>query len=81
MFLKQRDKLVEAANIIKSNIGETTNISWPPQAEGIRSDTVRIPEELRIFLKTLLTNNTETSPRVQQLIESIGQDIIYNSSH
>lgn len=61
-----------------------TEISWPPKPSELCESAVNIPVELKAFLYTVLTGNTEIPmeypQRVQRLINSFGQDIIYGVS-
>ena len=52
-----------------------------PHPDEIDSNKVKIPELLDTFLKFLLTKTFPVSKRVQRLTKSLGQDLIYNSTH
>lgn len=57
------------------------NQSWPPEIESVKSDI--IPESLLYFLRILLIGSNDpdsidsVTPRVQRLMQSFGQDIVY----
>ena len=55
--------------------------SWPPISKEIKSDNVEIPKLLETFLVTLLTKDAVPSDRVQRLVKSIGQDLMYTSTN
>ena len=56
-------------------------MSWPPKPSELCESAINLPGELDAFLYTLLTGNTEIpteyTHRVQRLVNSFGQDIIY----
>ena len=60
-------------------------MSWPPQPSELTKSAIKFPDEVRAFLYTLLTGNTASSlepfqPRVQRLMNSIGQDMVFTVS-
>ena len=79
-LVTDEEKTVDVATLIKEQIMMLKeDMPWPPDPESIISEKVRIPKLLETFLKTLLTKGSP-SKRVKRLINSIGQDLIYNSS-
>ena len=56
-------------------------MSWPPTQSELTVDAIQIPDSVRAFLSTLLTGNTEPqkfcSERVQRLVSSFGQDLVF----
>ena len=78
-LLVDSDEQINAvANLIKSKIKEIKNpySSWPAPASEIKQHNVFIPRELYLFLEILFGK----SAKGKRLINSIGQDIIYNST-
>ena len=77
--LSDEEKTNDIAKLIKDEIVSSIKDSkWPPNPETIRDQNIKIPKLLETFLKTLLSKETTESDRVQRLVKSIGQDIIYN---
>lgn len=76
-----RELLIKAANQIRGDIktmAKDTTQTWPPEVESNPSEI--IPESLLRFLCTLLTGFDEredATSRVQRLVDSFGQDIVY----
>ncbi len=60
--------------------------SWPPKPCELTENAVIIPDVRKEFLFTLLTGSTEflglqfCSPRIQRLITSFGQDLVFGAS-
>lgn len=60
--------------------------SWPPKPCELTENAVIIPDVLKEFLFTLLTGSTEfpglqsCSPKIQRLIISFGQDLVFGAS-
>ena len=60
--------------------------SWPPKPCELTENAVIIPDVLKEFLYTLLTGSTEfpglqsCSPKIQRLITSFGQDLVFGTS-
>lgn len=83
LFMSDTQRIKAIATMIKTEINESGKnklfSSWPPPEEEIKFERVVIPPMLSTFLCTLLTTD-KPSDRVTRLINSIGQDIIYNSS-
>ena len=56
-------------------------MSWPPKPSELCESAINLPAELDAFLYTILIGNTEIPTeypdRVQHLVNSFGQDIIY----
>lgn len=65
-------------------LANTAEMSWPPKPSELRERDINLPMELTAFLHTVLTGNTniptESPQRIQRLINSFGQDIIYGVS-
>lgn len=58
------------------------SMSWPPKPADLTEDAIETPDNVRIFLSTLLTGNMEPpklffSERVQRLVNSFGQDLVF----
>lgn len=74
-----------AVTIRQSILSRECDMSWPPQPTELNENNVNIPEELVVFLSTLLTGNKDcdeanTPQRLQRLITSFGQDLIFGVS-
>ena len=74
-----------ALDIRKAIRSNEHKMSWPPQPSELTESAIKFPDEVRAFLCTLLTGNTANSqescqPRVQRLMNSIGQDMIFTVS-
>ena len=71
--------LKQAALHLRNSIwGNQVTTPWPPLPSKHSKGSTCIPEGLKIFLQHLLAGKQETnSPRVQCLINSIGQDLVY----
>ena len=58
-------------------------MSWPPKASKLNEDAIRIPEDVKLFLVTLLTGSSSYKPndpcqeKDQRLVNSFGQDWIF----
>ncbi|KAL9977627.1 hypothetical protein ACROYT_G015055 [Oculina patagonica] len=66
-------------------ISQDAKMSWPPQPSELAENAVNIPEELEVFLHTVLTGSVNRpeegySARVQRLINSFSQDIVFGVS-
>ena len=55
---------------------ETTSL-WPLNSEDIRQGDIKIPELLRLFLRSLFTTESPVSKWVHRLVKSLAQDMIY----
>lgn len=73
----------QAALDLRETILSTKDtMSWPPKQSELTVDAVAIPDNVRSFLSTLLTGNREksSSQRVQRLVNSFGQDLVFGES-
>jgi hypothetical protein len=74
----------KVSSLIRSEIKEYHQpTSWPIQPDDLTNDTFAAPEKLRRFLAGLLTGDPDSniqSHRVQLLIKSFGQDMMYGVS-
>ena len=58
-------------------------LSWPPKASELSKDAIRIPEDVKLFLVTLLSGSSSYKPndpcqeKDQRLVNSFGQDWIF----
>ena len=84
MTMPSKIKQIQQASLyIREGIlsNSMTGVSWPPKPLELCQNAVNIPEELNAFLYTVLTGNTETPmeypQRLERLISSYGQDLIY----
>ena len=54
---------------------------WPPESSEVRAENVKLPISLKLLLKLILRSNTcKESDRLRWLIDSIGQDIVFNAT-
>ena len=82
---KESLHLTKAALIIRSSIkSKETEMSWPPKPSELHQSSINLPDSLTLFLHTLLTGSAdpthESSPRIQRLINSYGQDLVFGVS-
>lgn len=75
----------QAALYLRESILSVENeISWPPKPSELTEDNVKIPENLKAFLATLLTGSTDClepfPERIDRLVKSFGQDMIFGVS-
>ena len=57
-------------------------MSWPPKPSQLTEEEINLPDEVTVFLATLLTGNSKyleepCSSKVQRLVNSFGQDMVY----
>ena len=57
-------------------------MSWPPKPSQLTEEEINLPDEVRVFLATLLTGNSKypeepCSSKVQRLVNSFGQDMVF----
>ena len=57
-------------------------MSWPPKPSQLTEEEINPPDEVRVFLATLLTGNSKypgepCSSKVQRLVNSFGQDMVF----
>ena len=55
---------------------------WPPKPSQLTEEEIYLPDEVRVFLATLLTGNSKypeepCSSKVQRLVNSFGQDMVF----
>ena len=76
------EKVKKVAAIIRDEIKDFKGpfSSWPPPSNEFLPENIEIPPLLYTLLRELLTKGTENK-RTSRLVESIGQDILYNSSN
>ena len=79
LFKTEKDIIRDTTNIIKSKVKEMDSLSTscPASANEIRNKFVKIPHELELFLQTLFGD----SAKGDLLVQSIEQDLIYNSTN
>ncbi|XP_078679472.1 uncharacterized protein LOC144915103 [Branchiostoma floridae x Branchiostoma belcheri] len=76
----------QAAIDIRDAIRRKQNtMSWPPRPSELEENALDIPQELRVFLYTLLSGSKDLSDgecnaRVQRLMKSYAQDLIFGVS-
>ena len=76
------EKVKKVAGMIRDEIKDFKGPfnSWPPPSNEFLPENIEIPPLLYTLLRELLTKGTENK-RTSRLVESIGQDILYNSSN
>ena len=81
LFSTDTEKVENIAKIIRKEINECEDAfsGWPTASDEL-TNNFNIPPLLEHFLKTLFTNEASFSDRVERLVKSVGQDIIYNIS-
>lgn len=57
-------------------------MSWPPEPSKLTEENIDLPNEVRVFLATLLTGNSKypeepCSSKVQRFVYSFGQDMVF----
>ena len=57
-------------------------MSWPPKSSQLTEEEINLPDEVRVFLATLLTGNSKypeepCSSKVQLLVNLFGQDMVF----
>ena len=82
---KESLHLTKAALIIRSSIkSKETEMSWPPKPSELHQSSINLPDSLTLFLHTILTGSAdpthESSPRIQRLVNSYGQDLVFGVS-
>ena len=81
------EQIQRASLHIRNSILSNGNkgVSWPPKPSELCQEAVKIPGELKAFLHTVLTGTTdiptEYSQRLERLISSYGQDLMYGVSN
>ena len=56
-------------------------MEWQPDPHTTDRDHINIPESLQVFFQVVLTGEVgSTSQRIERLITSIGQDVLYGAS-
>ena len=57
-------------------------LPWPPEFSQLTEDSINLPNEIKVFLATLLTGSSEYPEepclsKVQRLVNSFGQDMVF----
>ena len=76
-------KIEEVASLIREHIKSFEGIfkKWPPESSEVRAENVKLPISLKLLLKLILRSNPcKESDRLRWLIDSIGQDIVFNAT-
>ena len=77
----KEESLKEAALELRSSIEKfDSQPSWPPDPQEFCQEKVTIPEPLQTFLTHLFSSNTPVSERINRLVTSLAQDIMYGVS-
>ena len=71
-----------ALEVRKAICYKANEISWPPKPSQLTEEEINLPDEVRVFLATLLTGNSKypeepCSSKVQRLVNSFGQDMVF----
>ena len=53
---------------------------WPPSIDELYTSEVRIPPKLEKLLINILSGKGKTTERLSRLVQSIGQDLIHNTT-
>ena len=75
-------KIEEVASLIRDDKSfEGVFKEWPPESSKVRTENVTLPISLKLLLQLILRSNPcKESDRLKRLIDSIGQDIIFNAT-
>ena len=76
----ETEKMIEnVSRIIRSDVRELgSKMPWPPTPADLKAPLEYIPCSLQLFLKVLFSGEIcPSSDRVRNLVESVGQDIVY----
>ena len=76
-------KIKEVASLIRQDIKSFEGVfkEWPPETSKVRTENVTLPISLKLLLQLILRSNPcKESDRLKRLIDSIGQDIIFNAT-
>ena len=76
------EKMKEVGKKIRADILSLGQIypNWPPLESEMFSNKTQLPTTLRLLLTNILAKPGKISERKNMLIESIGEDIIYNAT-
>ena len=71
-----------ALELRKAICCKQNEMSWPPKPSKLTEEEINLPDEVRVFLATLLTGNSKypgepCSSKVQRLVNSFGQDMVF----
>ena len=71
-----------ALELRKAIFGNENEMSWPPVPSQLTDDGINLPNEVRVFLATLLIGSPKypeepCSSKVQRLVNSFGQDMVF----
>ena len=71
-----------ALEVRKAICCKENEMSWPPKPSQLTEEEINLPDEVRVFLATLLTGNSKypeepCSSKVQRLVNSFGQDLVF----
>lgn len=68
----------QSATHIRRQIKSMPTMPWPPKPEELNADYLTLPDTLMLFLRTLLMENSaEGTPRLERVVQSLGQDCVY----
>ena len=76
-------KIEEVASLIREDIKSFEGIfkKWPPKSSEVHTENVKLPISLKLLLKLILRSNPcKESDHFRWLIDSIGQDIVFNAT-
>ena len=76
------EKIKEVGEKIRNDVitMPLTYQHWPPQEEQLLNNETNLPPSLYNLLSSILSSNKPLSSRKSMLVNSIGQDIIYNAN-
>lgn len=68
----------QSAVHIRGQIKSMPKMPWPPKPDELNADYLKLPETLMLFLRNLLMGDSaEGTPRLQRVVQSLGQDCVY----
>ena len=78
----QEEKIKECARMIRDQINAVEDLmDWPPSESQVTTEKIIIPGLLELLLRHIILSRGSHTPRVDRLVSSIAQDLIYNSTN
>ena len=78
----QEGKIKECARMIRDQINAVEDLmDWPPSESQVTTEKIIIPGLFELLLRRIILSRGSHRPRVDRLVSSIAQDLIYNSTN
>ena len=78
----QEEKIKECARMIRDQINAVEDLmDWPPSESQVTTEKIIIPGLLELLLRHIISSRGSHTPRVDRLVSSTAQDLIYNSKN